>query len=488
MIVFAALALFLILDLHESSSPSSEPPILLYCAAGIKPPVEMVVRNYEAEYDCKIDIQYGGSGTLLSNLKIAGIGDLYVVADESYIEIARQKNLVEEVIPLAVMTPVIAVPKGNPKGVDSIQTLIDGNYKIALGNPGAASIGKISKKLLTESGDWSAIKEHTTVFYPTVPEIANSVKLGTVDAGIVWDATVNQYSDLDLVRVPELELGPQKTTVGVLKTAKNPATALRFARYLAARDRGLIQFKNYGYVPVSGDIWREKPEILFFSGGVNRPAVEQTIQKFEVREGVKVTRVYNGCGILVSQIRAGEKPDAYFACDVSFMTRVQSQFDDSTDISETDIIILTKKGNPKQILALRDLAQAGLRLGVANPDQSALGDLTRRMLLSEGLYDDIIKNVRVETPTADLLVNQLLVGPLDAVIVYEANCANVLDNLELIRLDLSLAKAIQPIAVGRRSGHKHLARRLLEAIQSPQSQIEFESIGFRWIRGRDKGI
>ena len=121
---------------------------------------------------------------------------------------------------------------------------------------------------------------------------------------------------------------------------------------------------------------------------------------------------------------------------------------------------------------------------MANADQSALGDLTRKMLQSEGVYDNIMKNVRVETPTADLLVNQLLVGPLDAVIVYEANCANVLDELELIRLNLSSAKAIQPIAVGRRSDHKHLASRLLKAIQSPQSQTTFESIGFRWIRNR----
>ena len=483
-IVFIALVLFLILNSRDNSNPSLVSPILLYCAAGIKPPVEMAARNYESEYNYRVDIQYGGSGTLLSNLKVARTGDLYIAADESYIEIARQQNLVEEAIPLAVMMPVIAVPKGNPKGIHSIQSLIDNNHKIALGNPDAASIGKISKKLLTNSGDWPAIKEHAIVFYPTVPEIANSIKLGAVDAGIVWDATVNQYPELDLVRVPELELGSQKATIGVLKTAKDPATALRFARYLAARDRGLIQFDNHGYMPVSGDLWMEKPEILFFSGGVNRPAVEQTIQKFEAREGVKVTRVYNGCGILVSQIRAGEKPDAYFACDVSFMTQVKSQFDNSTDISATDIVILTKKNNPKQILNLRDLAQSGLRLGVANADQSALGDLTRRMLQSEGVYDDIMKNVRVETPTADLLVNQLLVGPLDAVIVYEANCANVLDELELIRLNSSSAKAIQPIAVGRRSDHKHLASRLLKAIQSPQSQTTFESIGFRWIRNR----
>ncbi|HIO50029.1 TPA: molybdate ABC transporter substrate-binding protein [Candidatus Poribacteria bacterium] len=487
-IVFAVLILLLTWNPSENSSSSVESPILLYCAAGIKPPVAEVAKNYETEYGYKVDIQYGGSGTLLNNLKVASTGDLYIAADESYIEIARQQNLVEETIPLAVMTPVIAVPKGNPKGIHSIQNLTDDNLKIALGNPDAASIGKVSKKLLIKSGDWPAIKEQVTVFYPTVPEIANSIKLGAIDAGIVWDTTVNQYPELDLVRVPELELGPQKTTIGVLKTARNPATALRFARYLAARDRGLIQFNNYGYIPVSGDVWMEKPEILFFSGGVNRLAIEQTIQQFEKREGIEITRVYNGCGILVAQIRTGAKPDAYFACDVSFMTQVQSQFDNSTNISETDIVILTKKNNPKQILNLSDLAQAELRLGVANADQSALGDLTRKMLQSEGVYDNIMKNVRVETPTADLLVNQLLVGPLDAVIVYEANCANVLDDLELIRLNLSSAKAVQPIAIGRKSDHKYLISRLLEAIKSPQSKTTFESIGFRWIRNKNEEI
>ncbi|HIA69630.1 TPA: hypothetical protein EYN98_27040, partial [Candidatus Poribacteria bacterium] len=115
-IVFAVLILLLTWNPSENSSSSVESPILLYCAAGIKPPVAEVAKNYETEYGYKVDIQYGGSGTLLNNLKVASTGDLYIAADESYIEIARQQNLVEETIPLAVMTPVIAVPKGNPKG------------------------------------------------------------------------------------------------------------------------------------------------------------------------------------------------------------------------------------------------------------------------------------------------------------------------------------------------------------------------------------
>ena len=40
---------------------------------------------------------------------------------------------------------------------------------------------------------------------PTVNDVANAVKLGTVDAGIVWDAVMAQYPTLDMVAVPEAQ-------------------------------------------------------------------------------------------------------------------------------------------------------------------------------------------------------------------------------------------------------------------------------------------
>ena len=41
-------------------------------------------------------------------------------------------------------------------------------------------------------------------------------------------------------------------------------------------------------------------------------------------------------------------------------------------------------------------------------------------------------NVRTQTPTADLLVNQMKTGSLDAAIVYRANCSFVKDDLPII--------------------------------------------------------
>jgi len=83
--------------------------------------------------------------------------------------------------------------------------------------------------------------------------------------------------------VPTLDAGLQNVTVAVLKTCKQPTAALRFMRYLGARDRGLGVFKEKGYEPVEGDVWAERPEITFFCGAINRRAVDEVLKAFAER-------------------------------------------------------------------------------------------------------------------------------------------------------------------------------------------------------------
>jgi len=90
-------------------------PIVVYCAAGLKGPVEAAAKAYEAEYQVPVSLQFGGSQTLLANVEVSKLGDLFIPADDSYTELAQQKKLIETSIPLAVMKPVLAVAKGNPK-------------------------------------------------------------------------------------------------------------------------------------------------------------------------------------------------------------------------------------------------------------------------------------------------------------------------------------------------------------------------------------
>lgn len=458
----------------------SEKYLLLYCAAGIKPVAEKVAHQYFKEYGVRVDIQYGGSGTLLANLRVAKQGDLYLAADRSYIDEAKKFGLINETQSLAQIKPVIAVAKDNPKNIQNVEDLFNHKVKVAVANPDAASIGRLTKKMLIDSQQWQDLENNIFVSLPTVNEIANSIKIGASDAGVIWDAVANQYETIEFVTTPLFDSNIKNITIGILEYSENPTEALRFLRYFSAKNKGSLVFNDLGYKAIGGDLWSEKPKILFYSGGVNRLAIDQTIQLFEKREGVEVIRVYNGCGILVSQIKAGQQPDAYLSCDSSFMTQVETRFNQITDISKTEIVIVTKKDNPKNIQNLNDLTNDNLQIGVCNAQQSALGSLTKKMLEEIEIWDGVYKNIRSQTPTADLLVNQIRTGSLDAVVVYEANIAAVKDKLNVIRIKDKNAIAMQNFGISANSDNQNLMKRLLHALTNENSKKLYLENGFGW--------
>ncbi|MHB8898682.1 MAG: molybdate ABC transporter substrate-binding protein [Thermoguttaceae bacterium] len=474
---------------HVATGPAEalSDALFLYCAAGIQAPVEKIVADYLDRYHVPVRVQYGGSATLLSQAEVSRTGDLFLAADEGYADLAHDKGLVAERIPVASMRAVLTVRKGNPKAIHRIDDLLRADVRAALANPGQAAIGQAAREALEAAGKWKALEEHVTatgVFKPTVSDVANDVKLGSVDAGIVWDSTVAQHPELEAVRIEELDRATAHITITVLRSSKTPTAALKFARFLAARDRGLQHFAELGYQPVDGDPWQETPEITFFAGSVNRRALEPIIRQFQQREGVVVNTVYNGCGILTAQMRTmrqaqgGGFPDVYMACDVYYLDTVKDLFQDGVNVSNTDIVIVTQAGNPKQIAGLEDLARPGMRVAVGQPEQCTIGVLSRRLLEGTGLWDKVRPNIVTETATSALLVPQVTTGAADAVLAYATDTLAEAGRLHVIPIDSPLAVAIQPFSIARSSQFKYLGRRLFDTIaRSPEA---FTSAGFRW--------
>jgi molybdate transport system substrate-binding protein len=483
LLVLAALVGVLVWDRLGDRGKATGQPLVVYCAAGLKRPVEAVARNYETRYGVPVQLQYGGSQTLLSGIEASGRGDLYLAADDSYIRIGRDKGLLAETIDLARQTLVVAVPQGNPKKIRKLDDLLAEGIRLSFANPEAAAAGKVGRDALQKGGHWEAVRKRIVVFKPTVNDVANDVSVGAVDAGIVWDAVLRQMPGLEEVPLPELAGATSRVAVAVLRATTQPAAALRFARFLAARDAGLPVFGEQGFAVVEGDRWTEKPQLRLLAGAMLHPAIEETIAAFEEREGVQVSRVYNGCGILVAQMRAGEHPDAYFACDQSFMEQVHDLFLEAAPVSTNRLVILVPRGNPHGIRSLADLAKPGLKVGVGHEKQCALGVLTQKTLSETGTLGRVMENVKVQSPTGDMLVNQLLTGSLDAVVAYVSNAADSADRLDAIPVDVPCAVAVQPLAVGKDSDFKHLAGRLADALRSGESRRRFEARGFRWQQG-----
>ena len=464
------------------SATDGETELVMFCAAGMKKPVTKIAEQYEAEHGVPVTLRFDGSGTLLTTLEIAA-GDIYLAADSSYTDIAREKGLLAETMPVAIMRAGFGVPKGNPKGITKSSQVQDQALSFGICNPDAASVGKFTRKILSQHKLWEGFDP--TVQFPTVTELANALKLGTVDAVIMWDAVAHQYDEIDFVNLPEFDTEEKDITVGVLKDSKQATEALRFCRYLTARDKGLKVFAEDGYEAVEGDEWAEHPDVLLFSGSMLRPAIEKTIDRFEEREGVTITPVYNGCGVLVSQMKAGANPDGYFSCDVAFMEMVQDRFSESTLVTANEMVILVEKGNPKQVNSLEDLLKPGVHVGLSHPEKSALGALTKSLLGAVGMYQKLLDsgNVMDGAATGDFLVNQVRAASLDAVIVYRSNAMSnkaTETDCDLVEIDHPEAVAEQPYAVGKGSKHRHLLQRFFDACVSEQGKKGFLEYGFRW--------
>ena len=471
---------------QTNGQPSA--PLMLYCAAGLRAPIEQIAADYRRETGVQVQLQFGGSNTLLSQIEIARTGDLFLAADDSYLDLAREKKLLREALPLATMRAVIVVPKDNPKQVSGLEDLLRPDVRTALANPGQAAIGKVVREVLQSAGKWTDLEKAIVdrgVFQPTVSEVANSVKVGAADAGIVWNTTVFDQPDFAVINPPEFADAKGKVALGVLEGSLQPTAALQFGRYVTARDKGLTIFKKFGYEVIDGDDWSLSPELTFYCGSVNRRAVEPLIVEFEQREGVRVNTVYNGCGILVGQMkviadwRQGKGfPDTYMACDRYYLDVVKDQFQDDVDISETEVVIAVRKGNPQKIQNLNDLVRHGLRVAVGQPQQCTIGVLTRNILKDEGIEGEVLKNVVAETCSSALLLPMVATGSVDAAMVYETDTRNAANDVDVIRIASPAAKAIQPFSIARSSSHKWLSRRFFDTLA--RHQDHFEAVGFRW--------
>lgn len=294
---------------------------------------------------------------------------------------------------------------------------------------------------------------------------------------------------LEVVGGIRLEAGEAVVSLGIMKSAASPTRALHFARYLSSPEKGGSAFEAAGFTPAQGDEWADIPELIIHSGTVNRPAIKQAMEDFRKREGVKITTKYEGCGVLTSEMRVLLKnrennpnlrlPDVYYTCDVAYLAPVHDLYPDGRIMSETDLVIVVPKGNPKGIEKLEDLTKPGVKIAITNAERSTLGLLTVRLLANAGLIDTMRENgnILVESPRSDMLIINVATGGTDAAIVYRTSAiAEAEKKYDIIPIDHPMAKAMQSYSVLPTTRYPLLTERLHAALMAHQDR--FKEVGF----------
>jgi molybdate transport system substrate-binding protein len=195
-----------------------------------------------------VTTHYDGSYRLLGQIKLTRRGDVYVAGDADYVEMAAKDGLIAGRRVLCHFVPVIMVAKGNPKGVTGLPDLLKPGMRIGQADVQAAAVGRLMPTLLERSGvDAAAWRGNVVMETPTVNELAIAVKLGTVDAAVVWDAVASSYpKDADSVAIAKDRNVCPAVEAAVLTTSRDARLAEAFLEFMAS-ETGRRILRELGY-------------------------------------------------------------------------------------------------------------------------------------------------------------------------------------------------------------------------------------------------
>jgi len=234
----------------RSVSETGKPPksLLVFCGAGLRPPVAEIIEAFETATGAQVEADYAGHQDLLSKIKLRGEGDIYVPGDKHYVDLAAKEGMILSQLPVCYFVPTILVQKGNPKAIHSLQDLLAPGIRLGLGNPRACAIGKKSKKLFEKNLiPWQEVERNLCFLSATVNELGMQIQAQSLDAVIVWDAIAKYYEPHgDEVQIPPQRNVTSTVDAGILKFTRNKPLAEEFIKFMSSGS-GREIFRKHGY-------------------------------------------------------------------------------------------------------------------------------------------------------------------------------------------------------------------------------------------------
>ncbi len=252
-----------------SVGASASDRLLVYAGAASKPPVEDAAKAYEARTGTKVDIVFGGSGYVLSQMKLARQGDLYFPGSSDYMEKAKREG---EVFPetekvIVYLAPAINVQKGNPHNIRTLKDLTRPGLRVAIANPEGVCVGAYAVEIIEKEfnpAQKAAFKRNLANYTESCEKTATAISLKMADAVIGWrvfahwDPARIETIPLPAAQIPRVGYIP----IAISKYTKQRIGAQKFIDFLTGPEGRMI-FANYHYFAT--------PEAAFAWLGAKKP-------------------------------------------------------------------------------------------------------------------------------------------------------------------------------------------------------------------------
>ena len=242
----------------ETAAVPETTELCIFAAASMTETMDQIKEKYEtANPGIVIVPTYDSSGTLLKQIQEGADCDLFVSAAP------KQMNALEEADSLAEGSRIdllenkvtLAVPEGNPKGIESFDQLSEllksGDVFLCMGNSDVP-VGQYTQKIFAfyELNEEELAKAGVLTYGSNVKEVTTQVKEGSVDCGIIY-ATDAFSAGLETVDSATKEMcGQVIYPASVLKDSKNAEAAQAFLEYLTGSEASAV-FERVGFTPLS---------------------------------------------------------------------------------------------------------------------------------------------------------------------------------------------------------------------------------------------
>ncbi len=227
--------------------------LLIFAGSASKPPLDEAARLFEKKKKVKVNIVYGGSGFVLSQMKLTKRGDLYFPGSSDYMQKAIRDGVVykDSKKIIVYLVPSINVQKGNPKNIKSLKDLTKPGIRVAIANPNGVCVGAYAVEIIEKNfsqKEKEAFRKNLVNYTGSCSKTASAISLKQADAVIGW--RVFHYWDPD--RIQNVPLKPNQIVrvgyipIAISKFTKDKKLAKEFIDFLTSKE-GKAVFAKYSY-------------------------------------------------------------------------------------------------------------------------------------------------------------------------------------------------------------------------------------------------
>lgn len=162
----------------------------LYVAAGMKKPMDQIIKSFQEETGATVAVNYGPTGGLYAQIEQNQPCDLYYAADWIYIEKVEQAGKLEKSSKFLKDNIVLVVSKTGESKVNKMVDLGNSGVTIAIADL-QAPVGVYAKNSMVNLGLWDKVSPNIKAMPSTVNQVAIMVKEDQVDAGLIYSSVAN---------------------------------------------------------------------------------------------------------------------------------------------------------------------------------------------------------------------------------------------------------------------------------------------------------